>query len=155
MMTVTLTPDTEMRLRAYAEKLALDPEQLSNALLTRDLEEAEAELQATMAGLDESVKDYDAGRWITAEEMSRQLKAHIAAARSKRNGFIPFVLRRSSRLNRKRLIIGWSGPITMRRRTGGRAFATAPRIASSRGRVSENSGNTNSALRGPIWHSTV
>ncbi len=33
-MTVTLTPDTEMRLRAYAEKLALDPEQLSNALLT-------------------------------------------------------------------------------------------------------------------------
>lgn len=82
MMTVTLTPDTEMRLRAYAEKLALDPEQLSNALLTRDLEEAEAELQATMAGLDQSVEDYNAGRWITAEEMSRQLKAHVAEIRA-------------------------------------------------------------------------
>ena len=82
MMTVTLTPDTEMRLRAYAEKLALDPEQLSNALLTRDLEEAEAELQDTMAGLDQSVKDYNAGRWITAEEMSQQLKAHVAEIRA-------------------------------------------------------------------------
>jgi len=82
MMTVKLTPDTEMRLRAYAEKLALDPEQLSNALLTRDLEEAEAELQATLTGLDQSVKDYDAGRWITAEEMSRQLKAHVAEIRA-------------------------------------------------------------------------
>ena len=82
MRTVTLTPDTEMRLRACAEKLALDPEQLSNALLTRDLEEAEAELQSTMAGLDQSVKDYNAGRWITAEEMSRQLKAHIAEIRA-------------------------------------------------------------------------
>lgn len=81
-MTVTLTPDTEMRLRAYAEKLALDPEQLSNALLTRDLEEAEAELQATMAGLDRSVEDYNAGRWITAEEMSRQLEAHVAEIRA-------------------------------------------------------------------------
>ena len=86
MMTVTLTPDTEMRLRAYAEKLALDPEQLSNALLTRDLEEAEAELQATMAGLDESAEDIAAGRWITSEELDRRLEARAAAARSKRNG---------------------------------------------------------------------
>jgi len=86
MMTVTLTPDTEMRLRAYAEKLALDPEQLSNALLTRDLEEAEAELQATMAGLDESAEDIAAGRWITSEELDRRLEARAAAARLKRNG---------------------------------------------------------------------
>lgn len=86
MMTVTLTPDTETRLRAYAEKLALDPEQLSDALLTRDLEEAEAEIQATLAGLDESAEDIAAGRWITSEELDRRLEARAAAARSKRNG---------------------------------------------------------------------
>ncbi len=86
MMTVTLTPDTEMRLRAYAEKLALDPEQLSNALLTRDLEEAEAELQATMAGLDQSAEDVAAGRWITSEELDRRLEARAAAAQAKRSG---------------------------------------------------------------------
>jgi predicted transcriptional regulator len=81
-MTVTLTPDVETRLRSYAEGLDLDPEQLSNALLARDLAEAEAELQDTLAGLDQSVEDYNAGRWITAEEMSRQLKAHVAETRA-------------------------------------------------------------------------
>ena len=85
-MTVTLTPDTEVLLRAYAEKLALDPEQLSNALLTRDLEEAEAELQATLAGLDESAEDIAAGRWITSEELDRRLEARAAAAWANRNG---------------------------------------------------------------------
>ena len=87
-MTVTLTPDTETRLLAYAEKLDLDPEQLSNALLNRDLEQAEAELQDTLAGLDQSIEDYNAGRWITAEEMSRELKAHVAAAWAERAGLI-------------------------------------------------------------------
>ena len=81
-MTVTLTPDVETRLRAYAEDLDLDPEQLSNAFLARDLEEAETELQETLAGLDQSVKDYNAGRWITAEEMSRQLKTEVAKIRA-------------------------------------------------------------------------
>ena len=81
-MALTLAPDTEIRVRAYAEKLDLDPEQLFNALLIRHLEEAEAELQDTLAGLDQSVEDYNAGRWITAEEMSRQLKAHVAEIRA-------------------------------------------------------------------------
>ena len=81
-MTVTLTPDVETRLRSYAKELDIDPEQLSNAFLARDLEEAEAELQDTMEGLDRSVEDYNAGRWITAEEMSRQLKAHVAEIRA-------------------------------------------------------------------------
>ncbi len=81
-MTVTLTPDVEMRLRSYAEGLDLDPEQISNAFLARDLEEAAAELQDTLAGLDRSVEDYNAGRWITAEEMSRQLKGYVAEIRA-------------------------------------------------------------------------
>ena len=81
-MALVLMPETEMRLRAYAEKLDLDPERLSDALLTRDIEEAETELQETLTGLDQSVEDYNAGRWITAEEMSRQLKAHVAEIRA-------------------------------------------------------------------------
>ena len=85
-MTVTLTPDVETRLRAYAEGLDLDPEQLSNALLARDLEEAEAELQETLAGLDQSVEDFAAGRWITSEEQDRRLSAKIEAARARLNG---------------------------------------------------------------------
>ncbi len=80
-MTFTLTPDTETRLRTFAEEQRLDPEQVHNALLTRALEEAEAELQDTLAGLDQSVEDYKAGRWITAEEISRRLKAHAAESR--------------------------------------------------------------------------
>ena len=81
-MALVLMPETEMRLRAYAEKLDLDPERLSDALLTRDIEEAETELQETLTGLDQSVEDYNAGRWIPAEEMSRQLKAHVAEIRA-------------------------------------------------------------------------
>lgn len=81
-MTVTLPPDIETRLRTFAEEQGLVPEQVHEALLSRALEEAEAELQDTLAGLDQSVEDYNAGRWITAEEMSRQLKAHVAEIRA-------------------------------------------------------------------------
>lgn len=81
-MTVTLTPDVETRLRTFAEGQGLVPEQVHAALLTRALEEVEAELQDTLTGLDQSVEDYNAGRWITAEEMSRELKAHVAEIRA-------------------------------------------------------------------------
>ncbi len=81
-MTVTLTPDIETRLRTFAEGQGLIPEQVHTSLLTRALAEAEAELQETLAGLDRSVEDYDAGRWITAEEMSRELKAHVTDIRT-------------------------------------------------------------------------
>ena len=81
-MTLAVMPETETRLRTYAEQLDIDPEQLADALLVRHLEEAEAELQDTLAGLDQSVADFNAGRWITAEEMSRELKAHVAEIRA-------------------------------------------------------------------------
>ncbi len=81
-MTLTLTPDAETRLRSFAEERGLAPEEAHEALLVRALEEAEAEWQDTLAGLDQSVEDYNAGRWITAEEMSRQLKAHVADIRA-------------------------------------------------------------------------
>ena len=87
-MTLAVMPETETRLRTYAEQLDIDPEQLASALQIRDLEEAEAELQDTLAGLDQSVADYNAGRWITTEEMSRELKAHVAATRIERTGLI-------------------------------------------------------------------
>ncbi len=82
-MTVTLTPDIETRLRAYAEDLDLDPDQLSASLLTHAFEEAEAELKDTMDGLDRSVEDYNAGRWITSEEHDRQMEVRVVAARAK------------------------------------------------------------------------
>lgn len=81
-MTVTLTPDIETRLRAYAEDLDLDPDQLSASLLTRAFEEVEAELKETMDGLDRSVEDYNAGRGITSEEFDRQMEARVAAIRA-------------------------------------------------------------------------
>ena len=81
-MTLTLTPDTETRLRTFAEEQGLAPEEVHDALLTRALEEAEAEWQDTLAGLDQSVEDYNAGRWITAEDMSRELKAEVAKLRA-------------------------------------------------------------------------
>ena len=85
-MTVTLTPDIETRFRTYAEDLDLDPEQLAANLLTHAFEEAEAELKETMDGLDRSVEDYNAGRWITSEEQDRRLSAKIEAARVRLNG---------------------------------------------------------------------
>ncbi len=87
-MTVTLTPDIETRLRTFAEEQGLVPEQVHNALLAHALEEAEAELQDTLAGLDQSVEDYNAGRWITSEEMSLELKAEVAAARAERTELV-------------------------------------------------------------------
>ncbi len=83
-MTVTLTPDIETRLRTFAEEQGLVPEQVHEVLLSRALEEAEAELQDTLVGLDQSVEDYNAGRWISAEEMHEKLKARIAEMRSEK-----------------------------------------------------------------------
>ena len=80
-MTVMLTPEIETRLRAYAGDLDLDPQQLCADLLTRAFEQAEAELKDTMDGLDRSVEDYNAGRWLTSEEFDQRLEAKIAAAR--------------------------------------------------------------------------
>lgn len=88
-MTVTLTPDIETRLRTYADDLDLNLEQLAANLLTRAFEEAEASLKETMDGLDRSVEDYNAGRWITSEEHDRRMEALAAAARTRRNGSRP------------------------------------------------------------------
>lgn len=85
-MTVTLTPDIETRLRAYAEDLDLNPDQLCADLLTRAFEDAEAELKDTMDGLDRSTEDFAAGRWITSEELDRRLRAKLDAARARLNG---------------------------------------------------------------------
>ena len=88
-MTPTLTPDTEMRLVAFAEQQGLPLEQVYESLLTRALEEAEAEWQDTLAGLDQSMADVAAGRWLTSEEFDRRLEARAAAARARQNGAKP------------------------------------------------------------------
>ena len=78
-MTLTLNRDTEARLRLVAEGRGLDPQQLHEDLLRQALAAAEAEqeeeLRETMAGLGKSVEEFAAGRWITADELDRRLKA--------------------------------------------------------------------------------
>lgn len=81
-MTLTLAPETEIRLRTVAEGRGLEPSELHEDLLQQALADAEAELNETMAGLDESVEAMAAGRWITAEELDQRLTARIASVRA-------------------------------------------------------------------------
>ena len=74
-MTLTLAPETEIRLRTVAEGRGLEPAELHEDLLQQALAEAEAELNETLAGLDESVEAVAAGRWITADELDQRLTA--------------------------------------------------------------------------------
>ena len=92
-MTLTIAPETETRLKAVAEGQGLDMTELHAEILARGLEEAEArmqadaeaELQDTLAGLDRSVADVAAGRWMTSEEFTRRMEAKAAALRAKRH----------------------------------------------------------------------
>lgn len=67
--------------------------ELHNSILARGLEEAEArlraeaeaELQDTLDGLDRSMADVAAGRWITSEELDRRLELRADAARLRLN----------------------------------------------------------------------
>lgn len=74
-MTLTLAPEIETRLRTMAEGFGLEPAVLHEDLLQRALAEAEAELNETLAGLDESVEAIAAGRWITLDELDERLTA--------------------------------------------------------------------------------
>ncbi len=84
-MTLTLTQETETRLKVVAEGRGLDPLQLHEDLLRQALASAEAEQeseqQETLAGLDESMEAFAAGHWITSEELSQRMTARIAEAR--------------------------------------------------------------------------
>ncbi len=81
-MTLTLTPDTETRLRTMAEGYGLNPAELHEDLLQQALAAAELELSETLAELDESAEAVAAGRWITADELDRRLTAQANGIRS-------------------------------------------------------------------------
>ena len=83
-MTLTLTPETETRLRTMAEGYGLNPAGLHEDLLLQALAAAEAELNETLAQLDESAEAVDAGRWITADELDQRLTARGNAIRAAR-----------------------------------------------------------------------
>lgn len=76
-----------------AEGNGMELTELHNSILARGLEEAEArlrveaeaELQDTLEGLDRSMADVAAGRWITSEEQDRRLEAKSNAARARLN----------------------------------------------------------------------
>ncbi len=61
-MTVTLTPDMEMRLRTMAEGYGLNPAELHEDLLQRALNAVELGSNETLTELDESAEAVDAGR---------------------------------------------------------------------------------------------
>ena len=74
-MALTLAPETETRLRTIAEGFGLEPAVLHEDFVQQKLAEAEAELNETLAGLDESAEAVAAGRWITLDELDEQLTA--------------------------------------------------------------------------------
>ena len=83
-MTLTLTPDTETRLRMMAEGYGLNPAELHEDLLQQALDAAELELNETLAQLDESAEAIDAGRWITLETLDERLSAYAKSVRDGR-----------------------------------------------------------------------
>ena len=74
-MTLTLTPDTEIRLRTVAAGRGQAPEQALEVLLAQALADAETELQDTLAGLRASAADFAAGHWTTPEALDAVLQA--------------------------------------------------------------------------------
>jgi predicted transcriptional regulator len=70
-MTLTLTPDTEARVRSVAEMRGQGPEDALIALLGQALAEAERDAQLT-AELHASVEDHADGRSMTIEEYRTQ-----------------------------------------------------------------------------------
>lgn len=81
-MTITLTPDTEARVRSVAELSGQDPEGALIALLNQALAEAdyaaivmtEEESEQVSAALRRSEEDYAAGRWISLEDYEAKTK---------------------------------------------------------------------------------
>lgn len=74
-MTVTLAPEMETRLLTMAEGFGLEPAILHEELLQQALAKVEAELNETLAGLDESAVAFTAGRWISFEKLDERLTA--------------------------------------------------------------------------------
>lgn len=66
-MAITLTKETEARLRTIAQQRGADPEETLLALLSPALASAE-EQETLLAELQESADDHDAGRSMTIEE---------------------------------------------------------------------------------------
>ena len=81
-MTLTLTPDTETRLRTVAAGPGQPPEQAPEVLLAQALADAETELQDTLAGLRASAADFAAGHWTTPEALDAVLQARRRGGRS-------------------------------------------------------------------------
>lgn len=89
-MTLTLTPDTEARVRSVAETRGQDPEEALIALLNQALAEAdfaaivmtEEEIQQVPAALQRSEEDFAAGRWVSLEDYEAQTKERRRARRA-------------------------------------------------------------------------
>lgn len=67
-MTLTLTPDTEARLRSVAAQRGLPPEKTIDILLA----EADTDFQEAIAGIQRGMDDFAAGRWIPLNDYEAQ-----------------------------------------------------------------------------------
>ncbi len=81
-MTLTLTPDTEARLRSVAAQRGLPPEKTIDVLLA----EADTDFHEAIAGIQRGMDDFAAGRWISLEDYEAQIQAERQAHDTKRNG---------------------------------------------------------------------
>lgn len=71
-MTLTLTPDTEARLRSLAARRGQAPEAIVEALVQYASTEEERELQEAAAGIRAGLEDFAAGRWTALEELEAE-----------------------------------------------------------------------------------
>lgn len=70
-MTLTLTSDTEARLRAVAAQRGLTPEEALDVVLA----EAQTDFDEAVAGIRRGMDDFAAGRWISLEDYEAQVRA--------------------------------------------------------------------------------
>ena len=71
-MTLTLTPDTEARLRSVVAQRGLPPERTIDVLLA----EADADFHEAIAGIQRGMEDFAAGRWISLEDYEADRTKH-------------------------------------------------------------------------------
>lgn len=84
---MTLTPDTEARLRGIADRRGLTPDAVLSALLAgyEDLvggvPDPAADLEQSAAGVRQGMADFAAGRSISLEDYRAEVEAEKAARR--------------------------------------------------------------------------
>lgn len=84
---MTISPDTEARLRGIADRRGLTPDAVLSALLTGyedltgDALDPAADLEQAAAGVRQGMTDFAAGRSVSLEDYRAEVEAEKAARR--------------------------------------------------------------------------